>query len=135
MSTIKPWPEAQAEIVAALRIGSVIAYPTEAVYGLGGDAANAKVIDGVLRLKKGRDPGKGVVLVVGHWQQAAEWVSGIDDQAWQTMQIASQQRATTFILPPSVRVPTKLMHREGGLRFANRAIRWLKRYALSWVDH
>ena len=40
-----------AEAVKALRHGDVIAYPTEAVYGLGCDPFNADAIAKILQLK------------------------------------------------------------------------------------
>lgn len=54
-----------AEIAAAagaLRRGGVVAYPTESVYGLGCDPADAGALARILRLKN-RAPEKGLILV------------------------------------------------------------------------
>jgi len=45
-----------------LQKGGVIAYPTEAVYGLGCDPLNETAVHQLLQLKQ-RDPGKGLILV------------------------------------------------------------------------
>ncbi|MGJ7456618.1 L-threonylcarbamoyladenylate synthase [Halomonas sp. RA08-2] len=62
--------------VAALRRGGVIAYPTEAVWGLGCDPDNDEALTRLLRLKQ-RDPAKGVILVAGSINQFAPWLEGL----------------------------------------------------------
>jgi L-threonylcarbamoyladenylate synthase len=54
--------------VSTLRSGGVIAYPTEAVWGLGCDPKNRDAIQQVLRLKR-RQPDKGLILVASHVEQ------------------------------------------------------------------
>ena len=65
-----------AHAVAALRRGGVIAYPTEAVWGLGCDPDNDEALARLLRLKQ-RDPAKGVILVAGQLEQFAAWLEGL----------------------------------------------------------
>lgn len=65
-----------AHAVAALRRGGVIAYPTEAVWGLGCDPDNDEALTRLLRLKQ-RDPAKGVILVAGSISQFAPWLAGL----------------------------------------------------------
>ncbi|MBV7435210.1 L-threonylcarbamoyladenylate synthase [Cardiobacteriaceae bacterium TAE3-ERU3] len=109
------WPQDHAEVSAALRDGAVIAYPTEGVFGIGGDAANPAVATEVLRLKKGRDVGKGMVVVVSDWSQCAGWVDGLSAADFTGLDAASATRATTFILPASDQVPQGVRHRDGGI--------------------
>lgn len=109
------WPKDRAEIFAALRDGAVIAYPTEGVFGIGGDAANPAVATAVLRLKKGRDVGKGMVVVVGDWAQCQDWVDGLGTADFAALDEVATERATTFILPSSVSVPQGVRHRDGGI--------------------
>ena len=65
-----------AHAVAALRRGEVIAYPTEAVWGLGCDPDNDEALTRLLRLKQ-RDPAKGVILVAGSIGQFEPWLAGL----------------------------------------------------------
>lgn len=65
-----------AHAVAALRRGEVIAYPSEAVWGLGCDPDNDEALTRLLRLKQ-RDPAKGVILVAGSIGQFAPWLEGL----------------------------------------------------------
>lgn len=46
----------------ALQQGSIIAYPTEAVFGLGCDPLQPPALEALLSLKK-RDPNKGLILI------------------------------------------------------------------------
>ncbi|MGE4535247.1 L-threonylcarbamoyladenylate synthase [Halomonas sp.] len=62
--------------VAALRRGGVIAYPTEAVWGLGCDPDDDAALTRLLRLKR-RAPAKGVILVAGRIEQFGEWLEGL----------------------------------------------------------
>lgn len=48
--------------VASLRGGRIIAYPTEAVFGLGCDPLQSQALASLLQLKK-RDPSKGLILI------------------------------------------------------------------------
>lgn len=65
-----------APVVTALRSGGVIAYPTEAVWGLGCDPDNDEAVAHLLRLKQ-RDPAKGLILVAGSIAQFAPWLEGL----------------------------------------------------------
>ncbi|MBQ0721303.1 MAG: Sua5/YciO/YrdC/YwlC family protein [Gammaproteobacteria bacterium] len=47
---------------ASLHKGGIVAYPTEAVWGLGCDPKNDSAVQHLLALKK-RDPGKGLILI------------------------------------------------------------------------
>ncbi|MBF0154373.1 MAG: threonylcarbamoyl-AMP synthase [Magnetococcales bacterium] len=57
-----------ARAVAALQRGEVIAYPTETVFGLGVDPFHPGALAALLRLK-GRDVGKGLIVLVGGMDQ------------------------------------------------------------------
>ncbi len=48
--------------VKVLKTGGIIAYPTEAVWGLGCDPLNPFAVSRLLRLKQ-RDPAKGLILI------------------------------------------------------------------------
>ncbi|MDX2345541.1 MAG: L-threonylcarbamoyladenylate synthase [Legionella sp.] len=51
-----------------LKAGEVIAYPTEAVYGLGCDIFNEQAVLRILALKK-RDKSKGLIILIADWPQ------------------------------------------------------------------
>lgn len=78
-------------IVNALQQGEVIAYPTEAVYGLGCDPDNSEALSKLLALKK-RSPDKGLILVAENYTQLLPYV---DDAA-----LTAEQRKTIFTTWP-----------------------------------
>lgn len=112
---VRHWPQDKDAILASLRLGNVLAYPTEGVFGIGGDAGNPEVAEAVLRCKKGRDVGKGMIVVVSNWAQCADWVDGLVAADFTALDEYAGARATTFVLPATVRVPQGVRHRDGGV--------------------
>lgn len=71
-------PQAQQAARRALADGGIVAYPTEAVFGLGCDPANDEALARLVALK-GRDAGKGLILIA-HAQAALEpWLAPLPD--------------------------------------------------------
>ena len=56
------------DAISVLRLGGVIAYPTETVYGFGCDPRNQKAVDRLFRIKQ-REKGKPILLVVSSMAQ------------------------------------------------------------------
>ncbi|GAA5171583.1 L-threonylcarbamoyladenylate synthase [Modicisalibacter zincidurans] len=63
--------------VAQLREGGLIAYPTEAVWGLGCDPDDPTALARLLALKQ-RDPAKGLILVAASMAQLEPWLAGLE---------------------------------------------------------
>lgn len=70
--------------VNALHAGGVIAYPTEAVWGLGCDPFNQAAVLQLLQLKQ-RDWRKGVILVAADIAQLQPYLYGLDENYVQTL--------------------------------------------------
>lgn len=70
-------PGATAEVAAAIRAGGVVAYPTEGVWGLGCDPGNREAVERLLAMK-GRDAGKGLILIAAEEAQLATWTAPLD---------------------------------------------------------
>ncbi|MDZ7749073.1 MAG: Sua5/YciO/YrdC/YwlC family protein [Halofilum sp. (in: g-proteobacteria)] len=62
----------------ALTDGGLVAYPTEAVYGLGCDPANPAAVARLLALK-GRPEGKGLILIAERLAALEPWLAPIDE--------------------------------------------------------
>ena len=73
--------------VEQLRKGNIIAYPTEAVFGLGCDPRNESAIAKILQLK-GREQSAGLVLIASDFEQLKPWIadteSDLIEKAMQT---------------------------------------------------
>ena len=66
--------------VAILRSGGLVAFPTETVYGLGGDAANPAAVRRIYETK-GRPADHPVIVHVADAVQVANWACDIPDAA------------------------------------------------------
>ena len=61
------------EIVAALRAGGVVAYPTEAVFGLGCDPRNRHACERLFAIKR-RPPTQGVLLIAADFAELEPYI-------------------------------------------------------------
>lgn len=94
-----------ADTVAALRRGGVVAYPTEAVWGLGCDPFNEAAVLRLLAIKQ-RPVEKGLILVAAATAQLAElvdWPSLPDER--RDAVFASWPGPNTWTVPVTARVP------------------------------
>lgn len=101
------------ECATALRAGGVVAYPTEAVYGLGCDPHSRKAFDELFGLKQ-RPPEQGVLLIAAEFEQVAPYIGDVDDAA------IARARATwpgphTWIFPRSANTPEWLAGSHAGI--------------------
>jgi L-threonylcarbamoyladenylate synthase len=101
--------------VEALRSGGVIAYPTEAVYGLGCDPRNEQACARLFALKQ-RPPGQGVLLIGSEFAQVAPY---IDLATTPAMAIARAQATWpgphTWIFPRATGVPAWIAGTHAGI--------------------
>lgn len=91
--------------IAILRRGGVIAYPTEAVWGLGCDPFDEAAVTRLLALKQ-RDVAKGLILVaaeVAQFDSLADW--NALDPIQRDAVLASWPGPHTWIVPATARAP------------------------------
>lgn len=94
-----------APAVAALRRGGVVAYPTEAVYGLGCDPHDPAALERLFALKR-RPPQRGVLLIAAEFAQVERYIALDQVPAAALRQVlASWPGPHTWILPRSAAVP------------------------------
>ncbi len=99
--------------VRAIRGGRIIAYPTEAVYGLGCDPFDAEAVTRILRLKH-RTPARGLILIASSAAQFAPLVSFPSAQA-QARAEASWPGPFTWIVPATALVPPWIRGQHAGV--------------------
>lgn len=115
-----------AEAACCLKQGQVLAYPTEAVWGLGCDPFNEQAFHQILELKQ-RPIEKGVILLAGDIGQVEHLLIHLDEtirqqviDSW-TMHSVNE-RATTWLLPiNSDQIPTWItgQHHQVAVRVTN----------------
>lgn len=91
---------------ATLQGGGVIAYPTEAVYGLGCDPLNAQAVQRILDLKR-RASSKGMILIAADYRQIRPFIQPLGDDRMQEIR-ASWPGPNTWILPAAANAPAWL---------------------------
>jgi L-threonylcarbamoyladenylate synthase len=99
--------------VEALKRGDVIVFPTETLYGLGGDALNEAAVEKVFQLK-GRDSGNPIPVLVANPGMLDTMVAKVPktaqrliDQYW--------PGPLTLVLPGRKNIPKYLCNSSGGV--------------------
>ncbi len=83
--------------------GGVLAYPTEAVWGLGCDPYCADAVFRLLELK-GRDPARGLILVAADLEQLEPLLAGLPPRLLAVLE-RSWPGAVTWLVPDNGRAP------------------------------
>ena len=89
--------------------GGLVAYPTEAVYGLGCDPWNRAAIMRLLAIKR-RDPAKGLILIAALPDQLAPFVCALPPERMAEI-LASWPGPNTWLLPVRPQTPDWLSGR------------------------
>lgn len=98
---VTPWKLREA--ARCVRSGGLVAYPTEAVYGLGCDPLNETAMAALLSLKQ-RSPDKGVILIAANFDQLRAYVKPLSESRMQAV-LASWPGPNTWLLPAADGLP------------------------------
>ncbi len=91
------------EAAQRMRAGEVIAYPTEAVYGLGCDPRNERAVRHLLALKH-RSPDAGLILIADRFEYFTPFIGEVQpDQLQRAM--ATWPGPVTWLFPRAPSVP------------------------------
>ena len=82
---LHPLPQRYKIAAGVLRSGGIVAYPTEAVWGLGCDPHNAAAVDALLAMKN-RHVDKGLILVAASIDQFDDYLRGLNRPLRQQLQ-------------------------------------------------
>ncbi len=85
--------------------GGLLAYPTEAVYGLGCDPLNSEALSNLLAMKQ-RSANKGLILIAADFDQLAPFLKY--DAAMLSKILPTWPAAVTWIIPAQSWVPKQL---------------------------
>ncbi len=99
--------------------GGVVAYPTEAVWGLGCDPFNEEAVNAILSLKQ-RHVSKGLILVASSMEQFTPFLTDISDTQRQQLE-DSWPGPFTWLVPNNGSIPKWVSgkHRSVALRVSN----------------
>lgn len=96
-----------------IKKGRIIAYPTEAVFGLGCCPFNEQAVMRLLEIKQ-RPVEKGMILLISNWQQLIPLVDNLQDIDMGKVE-ESWPGPTTWIFPKSRLVPEYLSGNSNGI--------------------
>ncbi len=97
-----------AQVVAALQKGEVVAYPTEAVFGVGCDPDNKQAVQKLLALKQ-RPVEKGLILIAADYEQLTPYIDDCQLTVEQIKRIQSSWPGpVTWVMPIKAGVPSFL---------------------------
>ena len=85
------------QAAAVVRAGGVIAYPTEAVWGLGCDPVNEAAVQRILDLKQ-RPRSKGLILIAASMQQLENLLDGLSTEQLSRLE-QSWPGPVTWLIP------------------------------------
>lgn len=98
--------------VQKIKTGGIIAYPTEAVYGLGCDPLNEQAVLNLLALKK-RDINKGLILIASSLTQLEPYLQ-LNDEIRSRVQ-TTWPKPVTWLIPAQTWVPQWLTGQHSSL--------------------
>lgn len=108
---IRPWLLRRATRV--VRRGGIIAYPTEAVYGLGCDPFNPEAVFRLLELKK-RPVDKGLILISDRFERLSPLLAPMPKDRLSLIK-DTWPGPVTWVIPASPEVPSWLTGRHASL--------------------
>lgn len=103
---IQPTPEQLQRAAQTLQAGGIVAYPTEAVYGLGCDPWNETAMRRLLTLKQ-RPAEMGVILIASRIEQLEPFITPLDEATLTKLQ-ATWPGPVTWIVPARAETPAWL---------------------------
>ncbi len=98
-----PDPEAISHAAEVIRMGGLVAFPTETVYGLGADALNPRAVEKVFRAK-GRPPDNPLIIHIASYDDLYSVAEEVD---WRAEKLAKRfwPGPLTLVVKRSPRVP------------------------------
>ena len=97
--------------VDALRQKKIILYPTDTVWGIGGDATDSKVVQKVYHLKQ-REDHKAMIILISSKEMLESYVESIPNQAASFLE---SDRPTTVIYPKGVGLAHNLLGEDSSI--------------------
>lgn len=98
--------------LSILRKGGIILYPTDTIWGLGGDATNALAVQKIYELKK-REEKKSMIILVSEEAMIYDYVSHPSNELLEYL--AAQSYPTTAIFTNAINLPESLINEDGSI--------------------
>jgi L-threonylcarbamoyladenylate synthase len=96
-----------------LNKGGILAYPTEAVYGLGCCPFQEQAVKKILAMKQ-RPESKGLIVLIADWSQLAPWIGAVSQPQMTRVQ-STWPGPVTWVFPKAASVPIWLSGEHDGI--------------------
>ena len=100
-----------AQSATCVRAGGTLVYPTETVYGIGGDALDAGVME-CIRTLKGSDADKPMLVLTDEWARVSDWFAEVSE-ALRRLMVHQSALPITHLVTASEKAPEALVGPEG----------------------
>lgn len=100
-----------ARSASCIRAGGILVYPTETVYGIGGDALDVGVMARI-RALKGSSTDKPMLVLTDEWARVMDWFAEVS-VALQRLMVHQSALSLTLLIPASESAPEPLVGPEG----------------------
>lgn len=98
--------------LTALRNGGTVLYPTDTIWGIGCDAADAKAVDKIYTLKKRTDK-KAMIILLADERDIMQWIAAPDPEVFAYFD--QLQKPTTIIFEGALGLPDNLIAENGSV--------------------
>lgn len=96
--------------IQILNSGGIILYPTDTIWGIGCDAANADAVKNIYQLKK-REEKKSMILLVSNERMIESFVLNPSKKI--LLFLSGQQKPTTAVFKNAINLPNILINNDG----------------------
>lgn len=100
------------ETLSVLQSSGIILYPTDTIWGIGGDATNAEAVRKIYELKK-REEKKSMIILVTDEKMIHDYVSDPSKKILEYL--ANQSHPTTAIFINAINLPEGLINEDGSI--------------------
>lgn len=107
--------EFEEDIVACIKVlqsGGLILYPTDTIWGIGGDATNREAVQKIYNLKK-REDAKSMIILVVDERDVLKYVAAPDFAVFDYLE--QQPQPTTVIFENAIGLPTNITGQDGSI--------------------
>lgn len=98
--------------VEVLRKGGTILYPTDTIWGIGCNAADAKAVDKVFQVKN-RPANKSVIILLAHEREVLPYVATLDFEVFDV--VAKFNKPTTIVFDDAINLPDNVINADGSV--------------------
>ena len=99
------------KVLTALENKQTILYPTDTVWGIGGDVTSKQVVEKIYTLKQRADH-KAFIVLVKDIEMLSKYVQEIPEQAFAFLE---EERPTTIVYPKGIQMATNLLGENGSI--------------------